>query len=200
MVGVLLVQFLVKIRCFLLLLILMVLLLMKVLDRICCVSGFFSCDWIVCFSGCVLYIGLNLMLLSRLNIVLEIVSFNLCLVRCFFSLCIWMCVICLICCLFSGWNIMMLFRWLMNFGWKCVCIMFIIVVFICVQVFGLLLVFMFWIWCEFRFEVIMMMVLWKFMVWFWLLVRWLLFSICSRMLNIFGCVFFILFSRISEYG
>lgn len=160
-----------KISLFLVVLIWIVLFFRNLLDRIFCVSGFFSCVWIVCLSGWVLYIGLKLMLFSNWNVVLLILMCSLCLVRCFFRLIIWILVICLICVLFSGWNIMMLFSWLMNFGWKCVCIMFIIVVFICVYVFGLLLLFMFWIWCEFRLEVIIMMVLWKFMVWFCLLVR-----------------------------
>lgn len=118
-------------------------------------------------------------------------------VRCVCSDVNWILVIDLICFLFSGWNMIMLFIWLINLGLKCCFIMFIIIDFILLYWFFWCL---FWMMFEFKLEVMIIMVFLKLIVCFCLFVKWLLFSICNRILNIFGCVFFILFSRIIEYG
>lgn len=50
------------------------------------------------------------------------------------------------------------------------------------------------------FDVIMIIVFLKLIVCFFVFVKCLLFKICNRILNIFGCVFLILLNKIIEYG
>lgn len=162
-----------------------------------CVSGFFICICIVCLSGCVLNIGLKFVLVNLFIVVVDRVSLYFFFVSLVWSEVSWILVIDLICFFFNGWNIIILFMWLMNFGLKCCFIIFIIDVFILLYWFLLCL---FWMIFEFKLDVMIIMVFLKFIVCFCLLVNWLLFSIWSRILNIFGCVFLILFNKMIEYG
>lgn len=45
-----------------------------VFDSNCCVNGFFICVWIVCLSGWVLNIGLNLVLVSLFMVEVDSLS------------------------------------------------------------------------------------------------------------------------------
>lgn len=100
--------------------------------------------------------------------------------------------------LFNDWYRMMLLILLMNFGGKVL----VIVLLILVWIVGLIVFFE---GCLLRYielilEVIMMIVLWKLIIWFLLLVRWLLLRICRKSWWNLCVVFLILLMRMREYG
>lgn len=126
-------------------------------------------------------------------------NLRLCLLRCVLSFVMSRLMICLIFLSVSGLKSMMLLMWLRNLGWKCVCSLVLICLCVVFVIFFFVLIFLSR-WGELMFDVMMMMVFLKFIVCFWVLVRWLLLSSCSSMLKMLGWVFLILLKRIIEYG
>lgn len=169
---------------------------LKWLVRISFVIGFLIFCWIVCFSGCVLNIGLQLIFVICLSVVGDMLSVMFSFVSWLCRCVSWIFVIDLMLLWLSVWNMMMLLIWFRNLGWKC-CFILSYMVFLILFCGELVMV---WIICELRFDVIMMIVFLKLIVCFCLFVMWLLLSICSSMLNMFGFVFLILLSRIMLYG
>lgn len=166
-------------------------------------SIFFIFFWIVCFKGWVLYFGLYLFLVILDFVFLVNFIWILCLVNCFVNWVVSKVIICFNFFFCSEWNIIVLLIWLINFGWNvcfkfCKIWCFIVLWFLSgliILKFIDLFCFIFWV---LILEVIMMIVFLKLIICFLELVKWLLLSICSNILNIFGCVFLILFKRIIE--
>lgn len=164
-----------------------------------CVNFVFIWCCMYCFNGWVLYIGLKFVFIINFFVVFVNFIVMWWLVRWFCSFFIILLIMFLILFVVRGLNKIILFIWFKNLGWKCFFNCFII------RFFDFFLMELFFFnlfskWVDLIFEVIIIIVFLKFIVWFCEFVMCLLFNICNKMLNIFGCVFLILFNKIMEYG